>query len=89
MSVKDGGPAFPALDVEHFPAGYGHAEHTEVTGLRGMSLRDYFAGQALPAVMAEYFKANGSCLGVDHAARSCAVHAHRYADALIAALEKE
>lgn len=47
MSKPDGGPAFPALDVEHFPAGYGYAEHDEVSGRSGMSLRDYFAGQAM------------------------------------------
>ena len=51
MAKPDGGPAFPALDVEHFPAGYGHAERDEVSGRLGMSLRDYFAGQALAGLL--------------------------------------
>ena len=37
---KDGGPAFPVGD------GHGHR-------LQGMSLRDYFAGQALAGLLAQ------------------------------------
>lgn len=51
MMKPDGGPAFPRIDVEHFPAGYGHGEHCETDNLPGMSLRDYFAGQALAGVL--------------------------------------
>lgn len=39
--IKDGGPAFP------FAAEYGHP-----AACGGMSLRDYFAGQALAGLMA-------------------------------------
>lgn len=38
MSTKDGGPAFPALIVEY-------------ETLHGMSLRDWFAGLAMQAVI--------------------------------------
>ena len=43
-SDKDGGPAFPAM---HFDLGDG--EH-------GMTLRDYFAAKAIPAVIASLKK---------------------------------
>lgn len=36
MNIYDGGQAFPALDFQH---------------LKGMSLRDYFAGQALAGLL--------------------------------------
>jgi hypothetical protein len=52
-----------------------------------MSLRDYFAAAAMPAVMAEYFRGNGTCLGTEHAPRNCAVHAYAYADAMLKARE--
>ena len=51
--IKDGGPAFPRIDVEHYPAGYGHGAHCEANSKAGMSLRDYFAGQALVGLLAQ------------------------------------
>lgn len=54
----------------------------------GMSLRAWFAGQALPAVMAEYFRGNRPSLGADHSKPNCAIIAYQFADALIAELEK-
>jgi hypothetical protein len=40
--INDGGMAFPTLfPVEHYGTGY-----------RGMTLRDYFAGQALAGILA-------------------------------------
>lgn len=83
MSKNDGGPAFPHETVK--------IKDWSVTGHTvkdGMSLRDYFAAQAMPAVMEQYFKANGSCLGTEHAPRNCAAHAYTYADALLAEREK-
>lgn len=49
----DGGPAFPAPDAgeEHF---------SQKSAYMGMTLRDYFAAKALPAVIA------GSCAGQHH-----------------------
>ena len=47
MEKKDGGPAFPTE----------HAMHGDGPDLRsGMSLRDYFAGQALASMMREFGK---------------------------------
>lgn len=51
MSEKNnGGPAFPAIDrldksTDGFP-------HYDVVGAEGMTLRDYFAAKALPALIA-------------------------------------
>ena len=43
MTINDGGPAFPIPDV---PYPNGNVQH----GWNGMSLRDWFAGQALTGV---------------------------------------
>ena len=40
--IDDGGPAFPCPEIDFVEPWF------------GMSLRDYFAGQALPAVIAEW-----------------------------------
>ncbi len=45
MSKKDGGPAFPREDYQT----------DDAPGQRGMSLRDYFAAQALPAALQQAF----------------------------------
>lgn len=55
MSKKEtGGPAFPVL------------HQNEITGYippetSGMTLRDYFAGQALPNALKAAFSINGAC----------------------------
>lgn len=72
MSDK-GGPAFPTtkpLDYWGDPNG-------------GMTLRDYFAGQALPAVIAAYVQGNGSCIGTDHILRNATGIALKFADAML------
>lgn len=51
----------------------------------GMTLRDYFAAKALPAVIDAYIEANGRCLGTDHVAYNTVSHAYRIADAMLAA----
>lgn len=55
-----------------------------------VSLRDYFAANALPAVIAAYVApdANGPCIGTDHVTINCAAHAYRFADAMLAARSK-
>ena len=72
--IKDGGPAFPCLD-----------EHLAMHASQGMTLRDYFAAKALPAIVAAYVEANGRCVGTDHIHYNCAAHAYRMADAMLAA----
>ena len=47
MSTNDGGPAFPVADTHHPD---GQIQY----GTNGMSLRDWFAGQALAGMLAGY-----------------------------------
>jgi hypothetical protein len=74
VNGKGGGPAFPNLDCNSYGL-------TAIQG--GMSLRDYFAGQSLQAVVAEYVLRNPG-IGTDHLPRNCAAHAYRIADAMLA-----
>lgn len=46
MAMKDGGPAFPTTRSERLPSRGEEVQFAEVT-YPGMSLRDWFAGQAL------------------------------------------
>jgi hypothetical protein len=46
--IKDGGPAFPAQPIHHFPDGVSMSQNQG-----GMTLRDYFAGQVLAGVLAD------------------------------------
>lgn len=71
---KNGGAAFPANP---------NNAHCEP----GMSLRDYFAAKALPAIIAAYIEANGRCIGTDHFPGNTTAHAYRVADAMLAARE--
>jgi hypothetical protein len=63
-----GGPAFPnpEMSVSHF----GHAE-----GYTGMSLRDYFAGQALVGLLAGHYS---------DFPREAPIKAYQIADAMLA-----
>ena len=65
MSVKDGGPAFPWAIGIHPPA-------------PGMSLRAYFAGQALEGML--------HTLPFSVSPETCAAKSVQMADALLAAL---
>lgn len=80
MSVcDDSGPAFP------------HEMETRYKSMNpGMSLRDYFAAKALPAIINTYAEVHGRCIGTDHTHYNCAAHAYRMADAMLKARnEKE
>lgn len=71
MSKNDGGRAFPEIRMERdiaFPSG-------------GMSLRDYFAGQALAAIIA--YQPNGENL--PKVPSDLAARAYRAADAMLEA----
>ena len=68
--VDEGGPAFPTLHATQV-----NKEITLVEGHKGMSLRDWFAGQALAGVRW------GVVEGPNHAARFC----YQVADAMLKA----
>ena len=74
MSTKnDGGPAFPQFNSE---------------GLRGMSLRDWFAGQALSAMLSmteTYVAVTSNKVTPDEIVGGC----YQWADAMLAAREKD
>lgn len=55
MALKDGGPAFPRPSAFGRRAGKrgGNPELVESQGSHGMSLRDWFAGQALMGIMGD------------------------------------
>lgn len=76
MAKDDGGPAFPIPPQTNGDHDWNRAG--------GMSLRDYFAAQALPAVIAAYLAANGNGCAADHALRNVPALAYKYADAMIA-----
>jgi hypothetical protein len=77
-TINDGGPAFPRIDVEHFEAGYGHGPHCETQNLPGMTLRDYFAAQAMNG----YLQARNDCSSNPD---KCAAWAYEQADAMLKA----
>ncbi len=68
--IQDGGPAFPEASSGPYPNG------EIVHGRSGMTLRDWFAGQALQGLLA--------CAGTNGADRAFAGWAYDYADAMIA-----
>ena len=70
MATNDGGPAFP---VDGFP---GDNFFPQVKPHKGMTLRDYFAGQALAGVMVA--SPEGGWCGWAH-------DAYKLADAMLAA----
>lgn len=76
--VEDGGPAFPKpLDP------YPNAQGME-SGSHGMSLRDWFAGQALPTLLDLCRGDNRGVSFADHVAEN----AYEIADAMLKARSK-
>lgn len=71
MTNDDGGPAFPRGDVPN-----------QSWAQKGMSLRDWFAGQALAGFIAGRSDKSGP--GIDASYAEAAVSAGLYADAMIA-----
>jgi len=72
MSINDGGPAFPST-IQYFPNDDKSANEEQ-----GMTLRDWFASQALVSMGLEY---------TDECHASVAECAYRYADAMLKARE--
>lgn len=54
MPKEDGGPAFPGTRAEHFPGTTVHPALETQVSYPGMTLRDYFAAQAVGAAAAAY-----------------------------------
>lgn len=75
MSARDGGPAFPRPASEDATYGTLADGNSVVREQDGMTLRDYFAGQALTGLLAER----------SIPAPSVATRAYEYADAMIEA----
>ena len=67
--IKDGGPAFPTADING---------ENEFIDRPGMTLRDWFAGQALPR----------ATIGAGGCAAAISARAYFIADAMLAAREK-
>ena len=51
----------------------------------GMTLRDYFACQALTGLIGTYVVGNGTCMGTEHFANNVSIHAYKMADAMLRA----
>jgi hypothetical protein len=73
-TINDGGPAFPRS------AAFSNAERTACTEQDGMTLRDWFAGQALAGMLAKYGIADSLA---ETTAEDCYIHA----DAMLRARE--
>lgn len=69
--INDGGPAFP---LTNDAISYANRDFT----MQGMSLRDYFAAKAVPAIIAQGFK-------IGSEADLIAVGAYKMADAMLKA----
>jgi hypothetical protein len=77
--IKDGGWAFPQQSVWVGDAG----DEAFVSAFPGMSLRDWFAGQALAGQMAS----EGYAVGL-RGPKTSAARAYEFADAMIAERDK-
>lgn len=74
---NDGGPAFPR------PLAGSDASGTVDFGAEGMSLRDWFAGQALAGICGDGIP------GSHHQPERTASEAYAYADAMLSARQKQ
>ena len=78
--IDDGGPAFPRTPMDDIRD---EIRLQEIGGLqKGMTLRQWYAGQALPGVI-------GATQNTDLSARGVAAECILYADAMIAELDKD
>jgi hypothetical protein len=75
-SINDGGPAFPCESY-----GIKNGKETTVPA-QGMTVRDYFAGQALAGILMNHTTAKFGLTEI-----SVACYAYKFADAMLAAKE--
>lgn len=85
MSAKDGGPAYPRqlIQIEH-PYTF---DPIDLRAQSGMSLRDWFAGQAPPMPnewLTGWCTANPSLIRGHYWTAAIAAYAYFYADAMLA-----
>lgn len=78
--IDDGGPAFPAQFFDERAT--------------GMTMRDYFAGNAMQGELSALWSEDGSVSGVnldasDHSIEQLAKHWYRLADAMLAARKEQ
>ena len=78
---KDGGSAFPVMEHFGLEGGGGYTDCSS----RGMSLRDWFAGQVLPGLVS--YDPRMSDKGYEP--NNVAELAYKYADAMIEARDKQ
>lgn len=85
--INDGGPAFPGNGVAWEPETH---QYVTAESSQGMSLRDWFAGQALPSIIAAIVESTRDCPEVTQmdVLRESVIKAFRTADMAIAAREK-
>jgi hypothetical protein len=74
--INDGGQAFPHFKIDPY------SSKVEICPQGGMTLRDYFAGQALAGMLMNYTTAKFGLAEI-----SVANHAYKLADAMLAARE--
>lgn len=70
-------------DSPAFPQTYRIRGDSTIVGATGITIRDYFAAAALPAILAE----NGRC-GVDQSTEEDCLNAYYVADAMLVARGK-
>lgn len=82
---NDGGPAFPqAMNTGLVRMSGDGVLEVDKEVLGGMSLRDWFAGQALGHALSRDYGNDWGKAGSEHVTRACR-HAYAIADALLAA----
>lgn len=85
--TKNGGPAFPCEVMPGGPDDNFHQNGISTAFQYGMTLRDYFAAKALPAVCADYFE-SAQKVGFDEGwMAGVAMDAYAMADAMLKARE--
>lgn len=80
---EDGGPAFPCDVHKAGPYGQKIGKHVP-----GMSLRDWFAGQALDGILAAWYQTKDKNVMADDKMGMFAYWAYGMADAMIAEKDK-
>jgi hypothetical protein len=86
--IDDGGPAFPREAVPPYSeaTATGFTQYMGETGHPGMSLRDWFAGQAVSVLLGRQLAPD---VAIERACENAAHWSYRLADAMLAARKAE